>query len=223
VKHLSHRIPCPPFGFQKTDKSRELCLSSRIIDAGMVGLRPLVSFGAALSAVKSLSPNSRRVGNAVRPVPRALDAQAAEPAAAADAHALAAEPQAVRHPMNLVRWRRLAVACFLGAFGCSTAPPCDHPVQTDVPLKPPFNLPLGFWQNHSEGYVILEVTVGKDGRVSSPNVIKSSGSDYSAIAVDNVLRWRYSPLICNGVPRSFYLTVTIRFTKDGSGAQKPAA
>ncbi len=82
-------------------------------------------------------------------------------------------------------------------------------------MKADFEVPQNFWDKHSEGSVTLRVIVGTDGRITSPEILQSSGPDYSAIAQESVLRWQYHPVICRGAPISFYLTVTVNFTKSG--------
>jgi periplasmic protein TonB len=60
------------------------------------------------------------------------------------------------------------------------------------------------------GMVILEAAVGADGRVQSVKVLRSlKFLDEAAIAA--VSQWEYSPLVLNGVPTPFLLTVTLNF------------
>jgi periplasmic protein TonB len=66
-------------------------------------------------------------------------------------------------------------------------------------------------QAQIEGLVILEATVDTDGRVQSVEVLRSHGLLDQA-AVDAVKQWRYSPLVLNGKPFPFILTVTVRFS-----------
>jgi periplasmic protein TonB len=63
---------------------------------------------------------------------------------------------------------------------------------------------------HLEGTVILEATVDEGGRVQDARVLRSIPLLDSA-ALDAVRRWRYSPLMLNGVPQPFILTVTVSF------------
>jgi protein TonB len=63
---------------------------------------------------------------------------------------------------------------------------------------------------HIEGIVILEATVDVDGRVTDVRVLRSHGVlDKAAIAA--VQQWRYAPLMLNGLPTPFVLTVTLSF------------
>ena len=61
------------------------------------------------------------------------------------------------------------------------------------------------------GVVILEATVGTDGCVESVRVLRSRGF-LDASAIQALKQWRYSPLILDGVPVSFVLTVTFSFS-----------
>jgi protein TonB len=66
-------------------------------------------------------------------------------------------------------------------------------------------------QAQIEGLVILEATVDVDGRVEAVTVLRSHGLLDQA-AIDAVKQWRYSPLVLNGKPFPFILTVTVRFS-----------
>jgi protein TonB len=61
-----------------------------------------------------------------------------------------------------------------------------------------------------EGVVILEATVGRDGRVEEVRVLRPVPFLDKA-AQDAVLQWRYAPLLLNGKPERFILTVTLTF------------
>jgi periplasmic protein TonB len=62
-----------------------------------------------------------------------------------------------------------------------------------------------------EGLVILEATVDAEGRVQSIVVLRSQGV-FDQAAIDAVKQWRYSPLLWNGKPSPFILTLRIRFS-----------
>jgi protein TonB len=61
------------------------------------------------------------------------------------------------------------------------------------------------------GVVILEATVGADGAVEQVRVLRSV-KFLDQAAVDAVKQWRYSPLVLNGVPTPFVLSVTLSFS-----------
>jgi protein TonB len=63
---------------------------------------------------------------------------------------------------------------------------------------------------HIEGLVILEAAVDTEGRVQSVDVLSSHGP-FDQAAIDAVKQWRYSPLVLNGKPFPFILTVSLRF------------
>jgi protein TonB len=66
-------------------------------------------------------------------------------------------------------------------------------------------------QAHVTGVVILEATVNERGEVINVAVLRSIKLLDQA-AIDAVKQWRYSPVLLNGVPRSFVLTVTLNFS-----------
>ena len=62
-----------------------------------------------------------------------------------------------------------------------------------------------------EGMVILEATVDPTGAVSDARVLRSHGV-LDAAALRAVEQWRYEPLLLNGRPTPFVLTVTVSFS-----------
>lgn len=62
-----------------------------------------------------------------------------------------------------------------------------------------------------EGMVILEATVDHTGAVKDARVLRSHGVLDEA-AVRAVEQWRYEPLLLNGTPTPFVLTVTVSFS-----------
>ena len=65
---------------------------------------------------------------------------------------------------------------------------------------------------HVTGMVILEATVNADGCVDSVKVLRSGNPLLGKAAEEALLQWRYSPLVLNGIPTSFVLTVTFNFS-----------
>ena len=63
---------------------------------------------------------------------------------------------------------------------------------------------------HLSGIVILEALVDAKGHVESVKVLRSRPILDDA-AVEAVKQWRYKPLLLNGVPTRFLLTVTVQF------------
>jgi protein TonB len=58
--------------------------------------------------------------------------------------------------------------------------------------------------------LILEATVGTDGRVTDVKVLRGHPL-FDEAAVDAVRQWRYQPLLLNGIPVHFVVTVTLQF------------
>jgi TonB family protein len=61
------------------------------------------------------------------------------------------------------------------------------------------------------GVVILEANVDKDGRVVEVKVLRTANSVLDAAAITAVRQWQYRPLILNGLPEPFVLTVVLTF------------
>jgi protein TonB len=61
-----------------------------------------------------------------------------------------------------------------------------------------------------EGAVILEAIVDRDGRVDGLRVLRSQGV-LDRAALEAVRQWRYSPVLLNGRPEKFILTVVVTF------------
>ena len=63
---------------------------------------------------------------------------------------------------------------------------------------------------HVEGVVILEATVDREGRIEDVRVLRSMPL-LDRAALEAVRQWRYSPLLLNGKPGRFVLTVVVSF------------
>jgi protein TonB len=62
-----------------------------------------------------------------------------------------------------------------------------------------------------QGVVIIEATIGTDGRVQDARVLRSIPL-LDAAALDAVRQWQYTPTLLNGVPVPVIMTVTVNFT-----------
>jgi len=62
------------------------------------------------------------------------------------------------------------------------------------------------------GTVIVEATIGPDGKVIDAKVVRSVPLLDQA-ALDAVRQWEYTPTLLNGVPVSVLITVTVKFTR----------
>ena len=91
------------------------------------------------------------------------------------------------------------------------------PYRVGGPIRPPAKIknvapvyPEPARNARVQGVVILEALVDRQGRVESVRVLRSIPLlDNAAIAA--VRQWRYSPLMLNGQPERFVLTVTLSF------------
>ena len=79
-----------------------------------------------------------------------------------------------------------------------------------VKRVPPVYPPLAVNAN-VQGVVILEATVGRDGRVEGVEVLRSVPL-LDRAAIDAVRQWVYAPLLLNGQAERFILTVTVSFS-----------
>ena len=66
---------------------------------------------------------------------------------------------------------------------------------------------------HVSGAVIIEATIGSDGKVIDAKVLRSVPLLDQA-ALDAVRQWEYTPTLLNGVPVPVVMTVTINFKRE---------
>ena len=100
--------------------------------------------------------------------------------------------------------------------GLASAGP-NQPVRVGGNIKAPVQLnkvapvyPAEAQQAGVQGIVILETTLGIDGRVSDAKVLRSVPMLDQA-ALDAVKQWQYTPTLLNGVPTPVIMTVTVSF------------
>jgi protein TonB len=62
-----------------------------------------------------------------------------------------------------------------------------------------------------QGVVIIEATIGTNGRVTDAKVLRSIPL-LDAAALDAVKQWEYTPTTLNGQPVPVIMTVTVNFT-----------
>jgi protein TonB len=65
---------------------------------------------------------------------------------------------------------------------------------------------------HLVGTVILEAVVGTDGCVQSVTLLRSRQQLLDNASIEALKQWRYTPLVLNGIPTPFVLTVTFNFS-----------
>jgi protein TonB len=99
-----------------------------------------------------------------------------------------------------------------------TAPVTREPVRVGGELKAPAliervepDYPLLAIRAQVQGVVILEAVVDSQGRVEDVRVLRSIPL-LDRAAIEAVRQWRYSPLLLNGKPERFVLTVTVSFS-----------
>jgi periplasmic protein TonB len=96
-------------------------------------------------------------------------------------------------------------------------PVADVPVRVSIGIKPPVKVkdvgplyPAIARAAHVEGVVIIEATIGRDGKVRDARILRSIQL-LDAAALDAVRQWEYNPTLLNGAPVSVVMTVTVNF------------
>jgi periplasmic protein TonB len=64
---------------------------------------------------------------------------------------------------------------------------------------------------HVRGVVILEAQVDREGHVIDVKVLRTAHKLLDDAAIEAVRQWRYQPLVLNGIPEPFVLTVVLTF------------
>ena len=97
-------------------------------------------------------------------------------------------------------------------------PPPQAPVRVGGAIKQPTKLknvppvyPPIAQSARVQGVVIIEATIGADGKVKDAKVLRSIPLLDQA-ALDAVKQWQFTPTLLNGVPVSVIMTVTVNFT-----------
>jgi protein TonB len=97
-------------------------------------------------------------------------------------------------------------------------PPPQAPVRVGGNIKPPTkikNVPPTYppiaQSARVQGVVIIEATIGPNGRVTDARVLRSIPLLDQA-ALDAVRQWEFTPTLLNGVPVPVIMTVTVNFT-----------
>ena len=97
-------------------------------------------------------------------------------------------------------------------------PPPQAPVRVGGNIRPPTKIkdvkpvyPSIAQSARVQGVVIIEATIGPDGKVNDARVLRSIPLlDQSAL--DAVRQWQFTPTLLNGVPVPVIMTVTVNFT-----------
>jgi protein TonB len=97
-------------------------------------------------------------------------------------------------------------------------PPPTAPVRVGGNIKPPTKTrdvkpiyPPIAQSARVQGVVIIEATIGADGRVQQAKVLRGQPLLDQA-ALDAVKQWQFSPTLLNNVPVPVIMTVTVNFT-----------
>ena len=97
-------------------------------------------------------------------------------------------------------------------------PPPQAPVRVGGNIKPPTKTrdvkpvyPAIAQSARVQGVVIIEATIGPDGKVNDARVLRSIPLLDQA-ALDAVKQWVFTPTLLNGVPVPVIMTVTVNFT-----------
>jgi protein TonB len=105
------------------------------------------------------------------------------------------------------------------------APPATNaPVRIGGQIQPPTLLrrvepvyPPMAVNAHVQGIVILEAIVDEEGRVKEVKVLRSANLMLDHEAVAAVRQWRYAPVVLNGTPVRFVLSVALSFKLQEKG------
>jgi protein TonB len=97
-------------------------------------------------------------------------------------------------------------------------PPPAAPVRVGGNIKPPMKTkdqrpvyPPIAQSARVQGVVIIEATIGPNGKVQDARVLRSIPL-LDASALDAVKQWEFTPTLLNGVPVPVIMTVTVQFT-----------
>jgi protein TonB len=103
-----------------------------------------------------------------------------------------------------------------------------QPVRVGGQIRPPTQInkvqpvyPADALAARVQGIVILEATIGVDGRVTDAKVLRSVPLLDQA-AVDAVRQWAYTPTLLNGAAVPVIMTVTVTFNLDPQAGPPPA-
>jgi protein TonB len=103
--------------------------------------------------------------------------------------------------------------------GTASAPlPSSGPVRLGPTIEPPKKIkdvkpvyPQVALSDHARGTVVLEVTIGTDGRVQDAKVIHSVPL-FDQAAIEAVRQWEYEKTQLNGVLVALIMTVVVNFS-----------
>ena len=135
----------------------------------------------------------------------AVAAKAAGDKATAEAVAAKEKAEAAKAARERVAAARAAAKAKAVRVGGSIKPPMK--VKNVAPIYPEIAKSAKV-----SGMVIVEATIGEDGKVMDTKVLRSVPLLDQA-ALDAIRQWEYSPTLLNGKPVPVVTTVTVNFTK----------
>jgi len=89
----------------------------------------------------------------------------------------------------------------------STGTRLGHVLKKQPPMYPPMAKQLG-----QQGVVLIQVTIGIDGKVHDPEVVVAPSPILAAAALDAVSHWEYEPATVNGVPVELATEIRVVFS-----------
>jgi TonB family protein len=92
------------------------------------------------------------------------------------------------------------------------------PSNTDIPRRlegavPEYATEVG--RREVQGVVVLEVTIGPSGAVSTARLVRGIEPVLDKAAVDAALTWKYQPPLVRGKPATLKLIETVTYRRDG--------
>jgi TonB family protein len=124
-----------------------------------------------------------------------------------------------------------------GGHGRAQAPPSQPtppqggaaPVRVGGNVRPPRKIrdvrpvyPAEALAAGVQGIVIVEATIGADGKVADARVLRSA-PPLDQAALDAVRQWEFEPTTVDGVPTPIIVTVTVNFSLGGGAPAGPTA
>jgi periplasmic protein TonB len=120
--------------------------------------------------------------------------------------------------VRMFAWLLVGTLTVVSVFAYPAPQASPQTVRVGGDIKPPVKTkntlptyPPVAKATHIEGVVMLDVTIGTDGKVKDVKVLRSvKGLDDAAVAA--VRRWEYKPTTVNGQPVQVIVTVPMVFT-----------
>jgi TonB family protein len=89
---------------------------------------------------------------------------------------------------------------------------CMNPIAPRAADKPSPVYPRSARQEHHQGTVSFEVSIGKDGVPQLRRLLESAGSDLDDSTKRAISRWRYDPAMCGGQPVEIETVLQVNYT-----------